>query len=165
MKGYLIVNGFLKTEKFQELTCFFQKAAKELSIELTVKDNSEFPVNLNGDLINSDFTPGHPDFVLFWDKDVLLARWFEQKGIPVYNSARCIALCDDKRKMHLALQEHQIPVPETMFAPMTYSGIGFTNYHFLEKIEERLGYPMVVKEAYGSFGAQVYLAENRKQLE
>lgn len=165
MKGYLIVNGFLKTEKFQELTCFFQKAAKELSIELTVKDNSEFPVNLNGDLINSDFTPGHPDFVLFWDKDVLLARWFEQKGIPVYNSARCIALCDDKRKMHLALQEHQIPVPETMFAPMTYSGIGFTNYHFFEKIEERLGYPMVVKEAYGSFGAQVYLAENRKQLE
>lgn len=168
MNGLLIVNGFLHTDKFRELTQMFQSAAKELSIQLDVKENSEVLVEVGGKqdgrCVSADGCI--PDFVLFWDKDILLARWLEDMGIPVHNSAGCIALCDDKRKMHLALQRRNIKVPETFFAPMTYSGIGFAgSYAFLDSIEEKLGYPLVVKEAYGSFGAQVYLAGNRGELE
>ena len=35
----------------------------------------------------------------------------------------------------------------------------------LDKAAKKLGYPMVVKEAYGSFGKQVYLVRNRAEAE
>jgi RimK family alpha-L-glutamate ligase len=170
VKGLLVVNGFLQTAKFEELTELFLMAAKELSIELCVKKNSQLLVCMGTDESDKNAescigTEVLPDFVLFWDKDVLLAKWFENMGIPVYNNAKSIAVCDDKRKMHLALESCHIPVPETVLAPMTYSGVGFTDFSFLDAASERLGYPLVVKEAYGSFGAQVYLAENRSDLE
>lgn len=155
MTGILIVNGFLRTGKFRELEEIFLEAAHRLSLSLSVRTNAQVFTGLTK----------RPDFVLFWDKDTLLARSLEMEGIPVYNSARCIALCDDKRKMHLALRQHGIPVPETILAPMTYPGIGFTDFSFLDAVEKRLPYPLIVKEGYGSFGAQVYLAEDRRALE
>ena len=36
---------------------------------------------------------------------------------------------------------------------------------YLTKIENNLGYPMVVKTSYGSCGTGVYLIENRDQLQ
>ena len=53
----------------------------------------------------------------------------------------------------------------TITAPMTYSNIGYTDLNFLDKITEEFSFPIVVKECFGSFGMQVYLAENRRQLE
>lgn len=164
MRGLLIENRFLKTEKFQTLTQMFLRAAGALSISLDVLENTDVLVHIRGGAESSNYGK-RPDFVLFWDKDILSARCLEHQGIPVYNSARCIALCDDKRKMHLALAGKGIPVPDTVLAPMAYSGIGFTDTRFLAQIEEMLGYPVVVKEAKGSFGDQVYLAGNREELE
>lgn len=55
-------------------------------------------------------------------------------------------------------------MPKTVFAPMTYSNIGFSNLDFLSEVKERLGFPMVVKAAFGSFGEQVWLANQEHQL-
>lgn len=41
MYGWIIVNGFLYTSKFSELTDLFMEAAKEHKIDLFVKTNSE----------------------------------------------------------------------------------------------------------------------------
>lgn len=158
MTGWLIVNGFLRSEKFDELTDLFLSAARTESVELLVKNNSEL-------LVDTDYSQEFPDFVLFWDKDILLARVLEQNGVRVYNSADAIAICDDKRQTHIALQRAGLPMPRTVLAPMTYDGIGFTNQLFLEEIEKRLGTPIVIKEAFGSFGEQVYLARDRKELQ
>lgn len=160
MKGWLIVNGFLHTKKFDELAEFFVRAADKKGIGIAVKENSDLLVKLPGEL-----TKNKPDFVIFWDKDIFLARHMENQGIRVYNSSRCIALCDDKRKTHLALSKQGIPMPKTIIAPMTYEKTKFPNLHFLPYIERELAYPVVVKEAYGSFGEQVYLAENREKLQ
>lgn len=158
MKGCLIVNGFLQSEKFHELTVLFQKAAENEKITLSILKNTELLVDTNGIRWNEK-----PDFVIFWDKDILLAEYLENEGIPVYNSAHTIRVCDDKRNTHLNLLQKRIPMPRTILAPMTYNNIGFVNYEFLENIKE-LGFPMVVKEAYGSFGAQVYLVNNEAEL-
>lgn len=155
MRGILVVNGFLRTEKFLELETLFLDAAKELGIALVSRTNTQLFMGISE----------KPDFVLFWDKDVLLARQLEMKGIPVYNSAHCIAVCDDKRKMHLVLKEHAVPSPETVLAPMTYTGVGFTDYSFLDELEKAFSYPFIVKEACGSFGAQVYLVNAREEVE
>ncbi|MBQ3224172.1 MAG: RimK family alpha-L-glutamate ligase, partial [Oscillospiraceae bacterium] len=57
-----------------------------------------------------------------------------------------------------------IPCPKTIIAPMTFPNIGFTDTSFLTSVAARLGFPIVVKEVCGSFGAQVYLARDFDEL-
>lgn len=158
MTGWLIVNGFLKTSKFEELTQMFVEAARECHIPLKVVDNHCF---LAGEKIPEE---GKPDFVVFWDKDVLLAKFLENAGIKVFNSSEFISICDDKRKTFLALEHAGLPIPKTILAPMTYDKTDFSDLSFLPRIMDELGFPMVVKEAYGSFGEQVYKVDDEKQL-
>ena len=47
---------------------------------------------------------------------------------------------------------------------MTFQPDGYPQLDFLEAVEKQLGYPMVVKECYGSFGQQVHLAVGREEL-
>ncbi len=161
MRGWLVVNGFLCTGKFTELTEMFVAAAERKGICLEVRSNTEIYTGI----FELDPAVSRPDFVLFWDKDVILARYLELSGIPVYNSSRSIEVCDDKRKTYLALLEAGIPVPRTISGPMTYENVGFPALDFLESLEDGLGYPLIAKEAFGSFGEQVYMAENREDLE
>lgn len=168
MTGWLMVNGFLHSSKFDELAEMFHAAAVKYGIRLQTIKNSECLVALDGE--NSAVRDIHgnrerPDFVIFWDKDILLAEYLETMGIPVFNSSKCIAVCDDKRKTHLALYRSGIAMPRTIFAPMTYNNIGYPENSFLDEIEKTLPYPIVIKEARGSFGEQVYLAQNRQELE
>lgn len=158
MTGWLIVNGFLQSGKFQELTKLFVQAAKEERISLLVKSNTECLVDTMQEWRET------PNFVIFWDKDILLAKALEAQGIPLYNSSRAIAICDDKRETHIALQKAGIPMPRTIIAPMTYDGIGFTSLSFLTEVEKRLPFPLIVKEAFGSFGEQVYMARDYNEL-
>lgn len=158
MKGWLIVNGFLQSEKFQELTQLFIQAARREGIELAVISNTELSVDTGKQLAE------RPDFALFWDKDVILGEYLEQAGIRLYNTSACVRVCDDKRLTHLALRREKIPAPRTVIAPMTYANIGFTDLDFLDRAGEELSFPLVMKEAFGSFGEQVYLIHDREQL-
>lgn len=156
-----MVNGFLYTGKFTELTEMFVAAAERKGIYLEVRSNREIYTGI----FELDHAVPRPDFVLFWDKDVILARYLELSGIPVYNSSRSIEVCDDKRKTYLSLLEAGIPIPRTISGPMTYENVGFPSLDFVDSLEGGLGYPLIVKEAFGSFGEQVYMAENREELE
>lgn len=158
MNGWLVVNGFLRNQKFSELTQRFLDAATKAGIQLHVYTNTELLADTKGHL------EGKPDFVLFWDKDIVLGNYLETQGIPLYNPIEAIRICDDKRLTHMALMQQEIPAPRTLMAPMTYANIGFTEVPFLAHVEQELSYPMVVKEAFGSFGEQVYLVHNREEL-
>ena len=154
-KGWLLVNGFLKTQKFEEIYTMLQKSAQKQNIALTLTRGSEliFPIGTRIEL---------PDFVLFWDKDISLARRIESMGVPVFNSASGVQVCDDKILTAEKLTENGVPTPKTIVAPKTFDGVPFDDYTFLDKGIEMLGLPLVIKEAHGSFGAQVYLAEDRE---
>ena len=159
MKGWLVVNEFLQNQKFSELTKLFLCAAKKANVSLSVYTNAELLAD------TKELLKQRPDFVLFWDKDIVLGNYLEAQGIPLYNSVDAIRLCDDKRLTHIALMREGIPSPRTIMAPMTYPNIGFTNHDFFEYVERELSYPFVVKEAFGSFGEQVYLVRDRKELQ
>lgn len=159
MKGWLVVNEFLQNQKFSELTKLFLSAAQKANLSLTVYTNAELLAD------TKEILKQRPDFVLFWDKDIVLGNYLESQGIPLYNSVDAIRLCDDKRLTHIALMREGIPSPRTIMAPMTYPNIGFTNHDFFEQVERELSYPFVVKEAFGSFGEQVYLVRDRKELQ
>ncbi len=166
MKGWLVTNAFLHTHKFTEIHLWLTEAAKKIGVDLIVKTNAEILVQLDQDFPGTKFRKSaeKPDFVLFWDKDTRLAQYLEMKGLPVFNSSKGIALCDDKSQTHLYLQEAGIPMPKTVIAPMTFSNIGYNNLDFLDQVEKELNWPIVIKECFGSFGQQVYLASSAQEL-
>lgn len=162
MKAWLVINGFLQSSKFQEINQWLLDAAKKRNIDMEMKTNKELLFSI-GNSEKENIGNGI-DFVLFWDKDIRLAKSLEKRGLRLFNSSAAIELCDDKSLTHLALEDENIPVPTTIIAPMTYTGVGYTDLDFVRYVEEQLGFPMIIKECFGSFGQQVYLVKNQKEL-
>ena len=159
MHGYLIVNAFLQTQNFQEIHAMLLHSFQQRNVEITIKTNAEMLVLIQKkERLNIDF-------VLFWDKDIFLAKHFENQNIRVFNSSKVIEICDDKGLTALYLENHQIAMPKTILAPFTYQNIGYSNYDFLYRVIQELSFPLVVKENKGSFGQQVYLVSNVAELE
>jgi len=156
--GWLVVNHFLATAKFTEHYQWLKEAASRRGISLLLKTGCD----LLGEKGRTEMAE-KPDFVLFWDKDVRLAAQLEKAGLRLYNNARAIALCDDKSLTQLML-EHEIAMPKTVIAPMTYPSVGYPDLSFAEQAIEELGLPLVIKECFGSFGQQVYLAKTEEEV-
>lgn len=156
MTGVLLVNQFLSSGHFGRVRELFLKAAEKKGISLAVKTAAEL---LRPDLRAEEVG----DFVILWDKDVLLAKRLASLGIPLFNSAEAVRLCDNKGETALALAAHGVPTPKTVIAPMTFEGIGYNDLGFVKQACQILGFPLVIKELYGSFGAQVYLAQNEEE--
>jgi [lysine-biosynthesis-protein LysW]--L-2-aminoadipate ligase len=72
-----------------------------------------------------------------------LTRWLESIGVPAVSPHRAVATCGDKMLTSAALQEAGVPIPRTRVA--------FTPDAALEVIEE-MGYPVVLKPLFGSWG-------------
>ncbi len=106
-----------------------------------------------------------PGFVLFWDKDVLLARTLEARGMRLFNRAQAIETCDSKALTAIALKDQGVPQPLTFISPKTFEYFGYNDPAFLSVYEEALGYPYVIKEEFGSFGLGVHLVGNRAEAE
>ena len=158
MKGCFIFNKFLMTDKFKSLEDIFFNEAKSIGIDLEFVSNSLALQMIFDNKFNNY------DFILFWDKDIKLAKLLEDKGHIVINSSRAISLCDDKSKTYISLLNHNIKQPLTIISPMIYYGAIDSDMSFIDFSIEKLGLPMVVKECFGSFGEQVYLANNKDDL-
>lgn len=160
LKGLMVVNAFLRTTKFDDLYHTLLASSAGVGMALDVATNAELCCVVN----KPDFDASAYDFVLFWDKDVQLAMQLEARGMRVFNSAQSILWCDDKALTYLKLKEAGIPTAPTILAPKTFPGIGYTDLTFLEQAADQLGFPMVVKECFGSFGQQVYLVHTMEEL-
>lgn len=172
MTGLLVINEFLRRDKFDEIHSWLIDAAMKNGINLILKTNAQLLIDISYGRQHSElaktyegkFLQPSVDFILFWDKDVKLAYYLEQLGYRVFNSSEAIGICDDKALTHIKLMNSGISMPRTIVAPKTFDNIGYTSLGFLQEISESIGYPMVVKEAFGSFGQQVYLVHSYDEL-
>lgn len=158
MTGWLVVNGFLRSAKFEEIYALIVTAFESKGISISVKTNDILLAVLNRPMDDK------PDFVLFWDKDVALARHLENEGLRLFNPARGIELCDDKGWTALALEGSGVPIPKTILAPLKFGNDEYPSYDFLDSVIAELGFPLIVKERKGSFGREVRLVESRSEL-
>lgn len=166
LKGLLVVNHFLRTEKFFETYDFIKRAAEEKKLELALLTNLELITRLGASYSEAKaFIDGEGyDFVLFWDKDTRLAEMLEGLGLRLFNSAGAIEACDDKSLTYVKLLASGIRMPRTILSPKAFeAGVDKSELH--DYVESELSYPFIMKECYGSFGREVYLIENRIQLE
>lgn len=151
MRGVIILNAFLRLPSFLSLQDAYLRAAKALNIDLAPMTNADC----------IDLPPA--DFVLFYDKDVRLARRFEMAGMRVFNPSRAIEVCDDKTLTFLELESAAVPQIDTILCPKTFPGAGYGDMKFVDTIGDRLSWPLVLKEGMGSLGQQVYLCKNAEE--
>ncbi len=180
-KGVLVANAFLKTDKFVEHYVWLREAAKQYQIALSLLDNTGllYPLGSSGHGVMAEKIGRlieDNDFILYWDKDIplgmLLQHQCGMRGIPVFNSVEAVAACDNKFETYRRLwlwnqscsRAEQIPMIPTIAAPMTYENVGYQDMYFVEDVIRELGLPMVIKECYGSFGMQVYLAQTVQEV-
>jgi len=167
MTGWIIYNGNLKSDKIFELVLWLQKTANSYDINLIPVKNSDilfyFDEQSHPKLEHLSLKE-LPEFVISWDKDIPLAKHFELMDIKVYNNADGIHACDNKVIMTQYLASQNIRVPKTIIAPMVYSNCTIVEFSIYDKIIETLSLPLIIKEAYGSFGAQVYKVDTKEAL-
>lgn len=169
----LITNGFIKSEKFNEIYRFLEKACLNRQVFLFSMKNTEFMMFSHSEkqlkseferIINKKANKEiNIDFIIFWDKDIYLAKAFERAGYKVYNNSFAIEYCDDKALTIEKLSKSEIKIPKTITAPKTFNNVGYDDgfiNQFTLYCEEVLGYPYIIKERFGSFGMQVYLVKN-----
>ncbi|MCF0148851.1 MAG: RimK family alpha-L-glutamate ligase [Clostridium sp.] len=166
MTGWIIYNGTLNVPKIKELVDSLVKDAKELSINLEAIKNTElismYSSNGEAKLLHMKKVE-EPSFIIFWDKDVLLARHLEKMGYRVFNSSTAIKNCDHKGLMHLVLSNNNINMPRTILSPMIFD-YSLNSEDYLINCYEALGESVIIKESMGSFGMQVYLINNREEF-
>lgn len=157
-KCWVIYNGSLTSDKFRDQAELLRDAAERAGVEAILKKNYEVLMALNEKLETL------PDFVVFLDKDILLATFLKNAGIPIFNDPEVIETCDNKAKQYIQLAKSNIAMPETIIAPKVYPNFTIEGTGYYEKVLKKLGLPMIIKEGHGSFGMKVYLIETEEDF-
>ncbi len=159
-RGLIIINAFWEGG-YTYFVSRMQEELTKLGLNIdTVKNNRAICYIQDGKIYNS---VSHYDFILYLDKDPHMAKMLEDSGTRLFNRAEAIRQSDDKMLTHIALSGKGIYQPNTVSSPLFFAGED--NPEFLDKVENLIHYPIVVKENYGSFGKGVFLAKDRKELQ
>lgn len=161
--GWIIYNGNLPGNKFLDFAQMLQKSALKYGSDAELIKNNELASLLTSSGLALVPNKKLPDYVVFTDKDIYLARQLEYLGLPVFNSADAIATSDDKIATYQRLAQLGIPIPKTVIAPKIFIE-GTLDEAVINQAIDQLRFPMIVKEAFGSFGEQVYLVETKEDL-
>lgn len=157
-RGWLIVNRYLTSPAFTYIIDRLTEAAGRYGIDLIRRHNTDFTTPKSVDAAE------RPDFVIFWDKDIRLAQLLELRGLRLFNPAAAIEACDDKSLTYLRLLGSGIAMPKTVPLPKIFGEADWSESGFLESAARETGFPVIVKECFGSFGEQVYLARDISEL-
>jgi len=163
LKGYIVINAYPKAEKFLRQAERIKEELVALGAQAEVIRNGSFSAWLEGDgkaCVNLQDC----DFVVYLDKDKYAGRILEQQRIRLFNRASAVEICDDKTLTSLALNDAGVRLPRTVSAPLCYTQNAFPDEVFLKNVETLLGFPMVAKTCYGSFGEGVALVQNFSEL-
>mgnify|MGYP002627967192 CR=1 FL=1 len=97
--------------KFNEIYKWLERATIKHNNKIDVFTNSDLLI-CNGKFLNPDITK-MPDYVIFWDKDIVLAKQLENMGLKLFNSSRAIEICDNKALTYVELNG-KIEMPDTI---------------------------------------------------
>jgi [lysine-biosynthesis-protein LysW]--L-2-aminoadipate ligase len=125
-----------------------------------------FEMSRNGSNDSGEFAIRNPQSAIHCDAVLVrclshsrayyLTRWLDSIGVLAVSPHQAIATCGDKMLTSAALQEAGVPIPRTRVA--------FTRDAALEAIEE-MGYPVVLKPLFGSWGRLLARINDRHAAE
>ena len=161
-KGIIITNAYtpIKSAEYQALRLC--EEFEKLGIYTRTVKNKEYPCIIKDSKISNNYK--EYDFSVYLDKDKYIAKMLENNGIRLFNCADAIALCDDKMLTHIALSNNGIPMPDTLPGALCYTSDAVIPDEMVENVSSKLGFPLIVKESYGSLGKGVYLVNDMDEL-
>jgi glutathione synthase/RimK-type ligase-like ATP-grasp enzyme len=141
----------------------FYKRLRDANVEVTVLDFD------SADWVEHEFhetdiviyfpeftyTSNHPQ-ALYRVQDNLMHIHRLNPRVKMFPDPAAIGFYSDKYRQYLFLKAKQIPFPET-YALVCDAAI--------DEVEQRLGYPMVLKNRFGAGGDFVFRVDNRRQLD
>ena len=165
MRGIVIINGYPSAEKFYRQGEKIQKAIQAAGVECDlVKNGDVYALLSETGAVKVSFAQKY-DFAVYLDKDKYLGRLLECAGVRLFNSAHAVELCDDKLLTYIALRNSGLRLASVISSPLCYTKGVLPNETFLEATAEKLGFPLVAKKSYGSFGAGVQLVHGMPELQ
>lgn len=159
--GIILINAFASNEGQEYQTSRFAEEFSRLGIQTQlIRNTASVYLDRDGEVVSR--LP-KASFILYIDKDIHIAVMLERAGYRLFNPARSIALSDDKMDTYITLSQNGIKMPKTVPSPLCYSLV-IDDRAFVDYVSGELGFPVIIKECYGSFGKQVHLVENKEQL-
>ena len=160
--GIIIINPYLipKESVFQAERLKEEFLKKNVSVEIVT--DTFLRSKIEGGKIISYLS--NIDFAVYLDKDKYQSQILESLGVKLFNSHDAIRVCDDKGTTYLALVGKGVNLPKTIFGALCYNKDMPINKNWANKIADELGFPLVVKESFGSMGKGVYLANDFAEL-
>jgi len=148
--------------KSEERFSTFQKKLSEYEVDCTVLDFSEQNW-FSYDYSAVDFIIYYPSFTYSSNHPLALQEVYDNltfihsefTNVRFYPDIGLIKYYNDKYRQYLFLRAHNFPMPETipLFSPDA-----------VNIADQRLGYPMIVKNRYGAGGGSVFRIQNKKEL-
>ena len=140
----------------------FRKKLEEYDVECAVLDFEQHEW-IEYDYSDVDFLIYYPSFEYSSSHPLALHKVYDnilfiQETFPhleIYPDTNSIKYYNDKYRQYLFLSTRNYPIPET---------IPLFSEKSVDLAEERLGYPMIIKNRYGAGGGTVYRVFNRKEL-
>ncbi len=162
MKGYIIVNPFkIPVENVHQAERLKEEFAK---LDVSVEIIFDAYIYSCADSFGTANPLAKSDFIVYLDKDKYLSEILSKSGARLFNTHSSVRICDDKGQTYIALSGQGVKIPKTLFGALCYLKDCQIDQGAVNKIESSLGYPIIVKESFGSQGKGVYLANNRTEL-
>ena len=163
MKGLILNNAYFDTQSTRYQGERLAAELNELGVLTDIKKNDFFGARIVDGKLKNEVT-GY-DFCIYLDKDKYLSYALEKCGLRLYNRHSAIQVCDDKAVTFLQLANCGIPMPKTLPGLLCYDPTARVSAETYEVLESQLGYPMIVKQCFGSLGKFVYKIQTRTELE
>lgn len=162
MNGIIVVNfeqGNVSFEIFNKINRLKEEfELLNVDIEVVYNDGT-LAVIENGEI---KISIKNCDFIIYLDKDKYLAKLLAKAGYRLFPRADFIEICDDKMLTHIALANNNIPMPKTYAGPLIYYSDKMKEFSFIDELEKKIGYPLVIKPVHGSLGKDIKFVNNRE---
>ncbi len=132
--------GFLHSILRKDEKLLLAEFAKRKNVELEMIDDRKLVFDISQNQLNVDSIIERS---INHSRAFHAIRIFESYGIKCFNDGEVARICGDKLLTSIALESQNVPQPKVMVA--------FTEESALEAIE-KIGYPVVLKPAVGSWG-------------
>ena len=162
MKGIIFVNPFLATEQSVHQAERLKQEFNNKGVQVEIVSDGYLHVSVGDNGVFVDLEA--PDFAVYLDKDKYLSEVLERGGLRLFNRHDAVRVCDDKAQTYIALLGKGVNIPKTVFGALCYSPSSKIDPETADKIAQQTGYPVVIKESFGSLGKGVYIARDKIEL-
>jgi hypothetical protein len=148
-------------KSIERYSAFLEKL-EEYDVDVTILDFSQQNW-IHFDFSQIDFIIYYPSFVYSSSHPLAIQEVYDNLAfihsefpdIKMYPDPGLIKYYNDKYRQFLFLQAHAFPMPET---------IPLLSLEAVDLADQKLGYPMIVKNRYGAGGGTVFRVQDKGQL-